>query len=71
MKVPQVEPVDDLLGREQTWTPRIPLEDARLKADVGGLKSNPTCLLTSVVPLREGISVPRTLLRDIEGEIIP
>lgn len=66
-----MESADDLLGREQTWTPRIPLEDARLKADVGGPKSNPTCLLTSVVPLGEGISVPRTLLKDIKEEIIP
>lgn len=65
-----MDPADDLLGTGQTWTPLIPLEDARLKADVGGSQSSPTCLLTSVVPLGEGISVSRTLLRDIGEEII-
>lgn len=72
MKLPQAESGDDMLGTEQTWTPlMIPLEGARFKADMGSPKPRPTCLLTSVVPPRENISVPRALLRDTGEDVIP
>lgn len=49
----------------------IPLEDARLKANVSHPKPSPTCLLASVVPLGEETSVPRALLRDFGGRGYP